>query len=111
MDHSDFKTSEELGLSDDDVLFMSSFSNRLQLEPFPTATGKRNGILISVMGLATVAAVLLWFVWPLASSWGQVYFSQFESSFGVSISVLFGLISLCVAWLIEGGSDQAGDLV
>jgi hypothetical protein len=111
MDHSHFKSSEELGIRDEDVLFMSSFSSRLQLEPFPTERRRRSGSLIAMIGLIGAGSGLLWWTWPIVRVLGRACVVQVESNMGISLSLLLGLIGLAAGFLIEVGPNQVGDIL
>lgn len=110
MNNSNFKSSEELNMTDDAV-FMAQISHRLQVEPFPVYQKKKPTLFNNVFILSALASVLVWFLWPAANELISSGLAHAESGLGVSLSILLGAIGLAALLLIEAGSDQVGEVI
>jgi hypothetical protein len=108
MDNSNFKSSEEVKLTDD-TLFMAQFSNRLQLEPFPVYTKKKFNFVSSLIVVCMIASIFMWFLWPIAHESAVILLDQIESSLGLSIGILLSFVGLLAVLIIETESGQWGE--
>jgi hypothetical protein len=114
MNKSYFKTSQELGIQNNDAAFMARFENTLRLEPLVKASPKKISVLLlEIFILALAGAASIWILWPSATRLASTSFVQLWEGFsnlGVSVTVVLMIVSALAYLVSEIRGDAFSDI-
>lgn len=112
MDKKLFKTSEQLGISDNDAKFMTRFESNLQLESLPKLKPKLSGYsLLMTTALSAAAALIVWFLIPYFFQSATTVFQEVEVLSGVSVGILFGVLALIITLFFEAEVEDLSNAI
>lgn len=106
-----FKSSQELGLNDSEIAFMSRFESNLKMEVAPQYRKPGSVSIGDSLVFAAIAASLLCMCWSSAIYTMDFWSANIIESFGLSGTVLLILAGLIFTLISEVGLEVVGEFI